>query len=179
MRRLWSCLIIGLALIPMLAVAHGPSRQKVTESIDLAAPPAKVWGLIKDFCSIATWHPKVAKCDSAGGTAEGTKRTLTLKADSNPQIEEELMNYDEANMTFKYKITKNDVKVLPVTGYTSFMTVKTNDKNGTTLSWNGGFYRGYPNNNPPPELNDEAAIKAVTDIYKSGLESLKKLAETP
>jgi hypothetical protein len=33
------------------------------------------------------------------------------------------------------------------------------------------------NNDPPPELSDEAAIKAVTDIYKSGLAALKAKAE--
>ena len=35
------------------------------------------------------------------------------------------------------------------------------------------FYRGHPNNDPPPELNDEAAVKAVTGVYKAGLEALK------
>ena len=57
------------------------------------------------------------------------------------------------------------------------MTVKPNDQGGSIVLWNGGFYRGYPNNNPPPELNDQAAIKAVTGIYQSGLANLKKLAE--
>ena len=30
---------------------------------------------------------------------------------------------------------------------------------------------------PPPELNEEAALKAITGVYKSGLASLKKLVE--
>ena len=33
------------------------------------------------------------------------------------------------------------------------------------------------NNDPPPELNDEAAKKAVTDVYRSGLDGLKKKIE--
>jgi len=40
------------------------------------------------------------------------------------------------------------------------------------------FCRGYPNNDPPPELNDEAAVTAVTGLYKAGLEGLKELIES-
>ncbi|MCP4875666.1 MAG: SRPBCC family protein, partial [Gammaproteobacteria bacterium] len=38
-------------------------------------------------------------------------------------------------------------------------------------------YRGYPNNDPPAELNDEAAIAAVTGLYQAGLAHLKEVAE--
>jgi hypothetical protein len=175
MRKIWS-LCLGLALLPVLATAHGPSRLKVTEEIAISAPPDKVWVLIKDFCNISNWHPDVAKCDGGGGNDAGAKRTLTLKKDGNPTIDEEMMKYDAATMTYKYKITKVDVKVLPVSNYSSFITVTAKDS-GSLVSWNGGFYRGYPNNNPPPELNDDAATNAVTGIYKAGLANLKKLAE--
>jgi hypothetical protein len=166
-----------LALVPMGALAHGPSRLKLSEEAAINAPPDKVWDLIKDFCSIAQWHPAIAKCEGEGGNAAGAKRVLTLKRDGNPRIVEEMMSYDEAGKTFKYKIKQVDVKVLPVTGYTAFMTVKPGDQGGTLVTWNGGFYRGFPNNNPPPELNDQAATTAVTEIYKAGLDGLKKLAE--
>ena len=33
------------------------------------------------------------------------------------------------------------------------------------------------NNEPPPELNEEAAIKAVTGVYRSGLDALKQKLE--
>jgi hypothetical protein len=36
---------------------------------------------------------------------------------------------------------------------------------------------GFVNNDPPPELSDEAAVKAIDGIYKSGLEALKKKVE--
>jgi len=177
MHKCFRLCLTGLLLLPIAATAHGPSRLKVTEEVVISAPPQKVWDLIKDFCSIATWHPDIAKCDKEGENTAGAKRTLTLKKEGNPQIAEEMMKYDEANMTFKYKITKVDVKVLPVSTYSAFMTVAPHEGGGSLVSWNGGFYRGYPNNNPPPELSDEAAEKAVTAIYKTGLENLKKLAE--
>ncbi len=40
------------------------------------------------------------------------------------------------------------------------------------IEWKGAFYRGYPNNDPPENLNDEAAIAAVTAVYKAGLDAL-------
>ncbi|MBA3495241.1 MAG: SRPBCC family protein [Gammaproteobacteria bacterium] len=167
----------GLIVVPALGFADGLSRLKLTEQTEIKAPPAKVWEMIKDFCSISKWHPAIANCVSEGGSAAGAKRVLTLKQEGNPRIDEEMLTYDETAMTFKYKIKKVDLKVLPVTSYSAFMTVKPNDQGGSIVFWNGGFYRGYPNNNPPPELNDQAAIKAVTGIYQSGLANLKKLAE--
>lgn len=167
----------GLILIPALGLADGPTRLKLTEQTEINAPPAKVWEMIKDFCSISNWHPAIANCVSEGGNAAGAKRVLTLKQEGNPRIDEEMLTYDAEAMTFKYKIKKVDPKVLPVTSYISFISVKPNDKGGSIVSWNGSFYRGYLNNNPPPELNDQAAIKAVTGIYQSGLANLKKLGE--
>ena len=45
------------------------------------------------------------------------------------------------------------------------------------MEWRGAFYRGYLNNDPPAELNDEAAVAAVSGVYRAGLEALKKRLE--
>jgi hypothetical protein len=72
-----------------------------------------------------------------------------------------------------------DVKVLPVTNYSSTITVSPSaDGKGSLVEWVGAFYRGFPNNDPPPELNDEPAIKAVTGLYHDGLAGLKKKIES-
>jgi hypothetical protein len=72
-----------------------------------------------------------------------------------------------------------DVKVLPVTNYSSTLTVTPSaDGKSATLEWAGAFYRGFPNNDPPPELSDEAAKTAVSGLYKAGLEALKKKIES-
>ena len=80
-------------------------------------------------------------------------------------------------MSYSYRISKVDVKVLPVTNYSSHLTVTALADGKSKVEWKGAFYRGYPNNNPPPELNDAAAIKAVTGVYKLGLQALKKSLE--
>ncbi len=112
-----------------------------------------------------------------GGNAPGATRVLTLNADGGPQVSEELQQYDAGKMTYKYRITKTAMEVLPVTTYSAFLSVKDNGDDTSTVEWRGGFYRGHPNNNPPPEQSDEAATKAVTATYQAGLAEIKKLAE--
>lgn len=157
--------------------AHGPSRQKVTETVTVNAPADKVWGMVGDFCSIKDWHPGVVACDGEGGNEPGATRVLTVGEAGGPQIHEELLKYDSEKMSYKYKITSTVNEVLPVTTYSSFLTVKDNGDGTSIVEWRGGFYRAYPKNEPPPELSDEAALKAVTATYQGGLASIKQLAE--
>lgn len=176
--RPWLALpALALALVPMLACAHGPSRQKVTETITVAAPAAKVWALIADFCSIERWHPAVIACRGSGGNAPGATRVLTLGAAGGPEVHEELLQYDAEAMRYKYRITEVDLEAIPVTTYSAFLSVADNGDGTAEVQWRGGFYRGYPNNDPPAHLNDEAAVTAITGIYTAGLARIKTLAE--
>jgi carbon monoxide dehydrogenase subunit G len=177
MKSLFRLLLAILIAMPFASQAHGPSRLKVEEEINVAAAPDKVWAIIADFCSIAEWHPGVYSCQGDGGNEVGATRLLTLGEEGGPTITEELQKYDAEKMTYKYKIMKVDVNVLPVTTYSSFISVHDDGNGGSIVRWRGGFYRGYPNNDPPPELNDEAAVKAVTGIYQGGLQNIKVLAE--
>ena len=158
------------------AWAHGPTRQKVRESIEINAAPAKVWAAMGNFQDMS-WLPPVSKTEGDKGNAIEATRRLTL-ADG-ATVDEELYKYDAEKMTYSYRITAVDVKVLPVTNYSSTLTVTPSaDGKGSSLEWAGAFYRGFPNNDPPPELSDEAAVKAVSGLYKAGLEALKKKVES-
>ena len=166
--------------------AHGPVRQKAEEEITINAPAAKVWDIIKDYSDMS-WLPTVKNTTADKGNSKGSIRVLTLK--DGGTITEELKKYDEKNMSYAYKITEmstaktithagaeEKVPVLPVDNYAASIEVE--DKGGSTLvSWKAGYYRAYMNNNPPAEMNEEAANTAVTAILKSGLENLKALAE--
>jgi len=168
--------VAALAFVPALAFAHGPSRQKVIETIEINAPAEKVWARVGNFNDMS-WHPAVAQTDAKGGNEVGATRALTLKGDKKGPIEEELLKYDAAGFTYSYKISQVDVKVLPVNNYSSHITVTPEDGGKSKVEWWGAFYRGFPNNDPPPELNDEAAFAAVTAVYKTGLDGLKKAVE--
>ena len=184
--RVWWLPIVAGFLFPILlgfsvapAAAHGATRQKIVETVDIKLPPDKVWAIVKEFDGLAKWHPLAASSVADKGNQEGSVRTVVLKAPGDPKIIEELLSYDDAGRTYHYGIKEVDVKVLPVTNYTSWLTVRDNGQGGSTVEWKGAFYRGFPNNDPPPELNDEAAVAAVTQVYRSGLDNLKKIAETP
>ena len=168
-------LFAGVMLLPLVmmgtADAHGPTRQKVTETVEINAPAEKVWAAIGDFQSI-NWHPAVEKTEGEGGNDEGAKRTITLNGGG--QIFEELLSYDADGRLMKYMITKVDVKVLPVNNYSSWLSVEDLGGGKSKVTWKGAFYRGYMNNDPPEDLNDAAAIKAVKGVYRGGLDQLKK-----
>ncbi|MCP4287167.1 MAG: SRPBCC family protein [Gammaproteobacteria bacterium] len=154
--------------------AHGPSRQKVIIEEQISAAPEAVWDVVKNFNDMS-WHPAFVKTEGEGGNSTGAKRVLTLA--NGGKIYEKLEKYDSQKHSFFYRIEQVDVKVLPVTNYSSWFSVTPSGDGGSIVTWKGAFYRGYPNNDPPPELNDQAAVKAVTSAYKGGLSNLKKLLE--
>jgi len=163
--------LLALAVLPLSAMAHGPSPQKVDKSVTIKAEPAKVWAMVKDFGNMHKWHPAVAstKLEKKG---DDTFRTLTLK--SGGTIHEKLRSADDEAMKLRYEIVEG---VLPVSDYNAFMTVKAGPNAGeTTVQWVGRFYRVY---NPPiPEgQDDETALNAVNGVFDAGLEGLKKTLE--
>ena len=157
-------------MAPTVALAHGPTRQKITETVAVTATPAEVWAVIGNFQDMG-WHPAVFSTAGENGNEIDAKRVLTLGKAGGPTISEELYKYSAEKMSYSYRIDEVDVKVLPVTNYSSHLTVKP-AKNGALIEWRGAFYRGYPNNDPPEDLNDAAAIKAVTAVYRAGLDAL-------
>ena len=177
--KIWT-LALGLAVMaaPMVAEAHGPTRQKVTITQEIAAAPEKVWERVGDFQDMS-WHPAVHSTTGENGNEIDATRVLTLGEEGGPKIAEILYKYRPEKRSYSYRITEVDVAVLPVTNYSSHVTVKDGKDGGSLVEWKGAFYRGYPNNDPPENLNDEAAIAAVTGVYKAGLDALAaEFAET-
>jgi hypothetical protein len=171
--------VLPLALLALIAtsnavLAHGPSRKKAAVEQVIDAPPEAVWAVIGNFQDMS-WHPAVTKTTGTGGSAPGATRTLTLQGGG--EIMEKLEKYDAAGHSLFYRIEQVDPKVLPVTNYSSTLSVAPAPDGSSLVTWKGAFYRGYPNNDPPTELNDEAAVAAVTGVYQAGLTHLKAVLE--
>jgi hypothetical protein len=165
--------LIALAMLPLTALAHGPSPQKIEKTIVVKAAPAKAWAIVKDFGNMHTWNPAItgSKLEKKG---DETFRTLTLK--SGGDVVEKLRSADDATMKMKYEIVSG---VAPVADYNAFMAVTAGPGAGeSTITWVGRFYRTYKLNPPiPPGQDDETAVKYVTDFFDAGLAGLKKAAE--
>ncbi len=168
------------------ANAHGPVRQKAEEKITINAPAEKVWAIIKNYGDMS-WHPDIFNTTVTGDNTKGAIRVLTLK--DGGTITEELKKYDDAKMSYAYKITEmssgktithagaeEKVPALPVNDYAASIEL-TSKGSSTEVAWKAGYYRAYMNNNPPEEMNEEAANTAVKAVLETGLINLKKLAE--
>lgn len=167
--------VAALATVSYAAQAHGPTRQKVSQTIEINAPADKVWAVLGNFQD-GSWIPVVEKTEGKGGNEVKATRVLTLKGGAT--VEEELAKYDAEKKTYMYRITKVDVKTLPVNDYSSTIEVEVEgDGAKSKVTWRGAFYRGYMNNDPPPDLNDEASKAAVLGLYKAGLDNVKANAE--
>lgn len=186
MKKFALIICVFMLLWAASASAHGPVRQKLKETIIIDAAPAAVWDAIKDFGDVS-WLPSVENTSVEGGNEKGAVRVLTLK--DGGTITEKLKKYNAKKMSYKYKITdmstvktieysgkEEPIKVLPVTNYSANITVK-GKGDGSEVIWKAAFYRGYMNNNPPEELNEDAAKTAVTNVLQAGLNNLKKIVE--
>jgi mxaD protein len=171
--------IISLAVatlaIGLDAEAHGPTPHKIDETVAIGADPAAVWTLIGDFANLAKWHPLVAESVAKSDAVQGKLRVLVLK--SGGQIVDGLTEYDPAKMTYSYRRVDEDVQALPVSSYTATITIAPAADGTASVEWIGRYYRGDTGNDPPEELNDEAATKAMTEFFQAGLRNLKTLAE--
>lgn len=186
MKKITMFVSVLFFFIAAAANAHGPVRQKVKEDIKINAPAEKVWSIIQNYDDMS-WLPAVASTKGDAGNKKGAVRVLTLKEGGT--ITEELKKYDAKKMKYDYKITdmstaqtithsgkEEIVPVLPVSNYAASIEVKAKGE-GTVVIWKAGYYRAYMNNNPPAEMNEEAANSSVTAVLKAGLENLKALAE--
>lgn len=175
MRRSLQYAFIALLLVPALASAHGPSRQRVDMQIEINASPDQVWAVVQDFCSIKDWHPAVIDCTADGGNEPDSIRTLTME--NGEQFTEQLARHQPDNFTISYMLKEMNTDALPVSTFGTRMMIEAADNGGSILSLRGAFYRGFTQNDPPPELSDQAAVEAVTAFYEAALDGIKSSSE--
>ena len=166
-----------LALAPSFAAAHGATPQKVVETIEISAPPEKVWAVVGDFADVS-WRPEIERVEAQGGNApEAATRRLYYKRGGS--IDERLVQYDGAARSLRYIIERADINVLPVGNLSATLTVRPLPDGASRVEWKSRFYRAFPGGNPPEQFTDEVATDAVTRIFKAGLASLKAKLEQP
>ena len=169
----WSAAVLTVTATAALAQSAAPLHLDRTVAID--APPAKVWSMIGHFAGM-TWHPAIKASSATQGDTPGSVRTLDL---GGPRLVEQLAAYDAAKMTYTYTITDlpANTQVLPVTAYTSTISVRPGPNATSVVDWQGTFRRLDPSATPQSGQDDAAALKAIDGVYSGGLAQLKKAAE--
>lgn len=176
-------LFVASLLIAFVEV--GATQQKSQEQILVNLPTEKVWQRIGNFHDLS-WHPGVNRVAAPNqNNKKGNIRIIILK--DGGIINEKLKKYQADKMRYDYKITdmstvkviknagkKIAVKVLPVSDYSASIQVIEKTKNQSEVIWKGSY---SVMDNPPKELNADAAQKAVSGVFRAGLDNLKTILE--
>lgn len=163
----------ALATVSVTAFAAAPVL-KVSKEVSIDAPADQVWQKIRNFDGLATWHPALASDQIVAGKNNevGAERLLTLK--DGGTIKEKLLGFDDKGHSYKYSILEG---VLPVSDYTSTISVRSAGKDKSTVTWSGNFKRKNTGDNPGANENDETATTTIGSVYQGGLDNLKKMVE--
>ena len=167
----------GLFLaLPGMAMAAKAGYLHVNESVEINAPPAKVWSLVKNWNGLHKWHPAFSNTEIKSGENNklGAVRTLTMT--DGAKFDEELLGFSEKKRLYSYRIMGDSP--LPVADYSSSISVKSGKAKGSSvLVWKGKFKRKVVDN-PPAGQDDAGAKKTIIGAYQAGLQNARKLAET-
>ena len=166
--------LVALMLAMGPALAHGPTRQKVDESVTVEAPPDKVWAVIQNFHDMS-WDPGVMSTDGEGDNTINSSRILHMK--DGGDLVQLLETYKPEKRAYSVFMPHNDPKVLAVADFSSQISVTATDNGMSTVEYRAAGYRGDPNGDPPEALNDASAIKAMKAYVLSGLNGLKRKVE--
>lgn len=173
MKRIALLAAAALTVTTVAAEAqHAPTRRKIVESITIDASPDKVWSVVGNPAD-ADWIENVSRGERQG-SADKLVFRLTLK--NGHVIVEEARKLDAERKSFAYYILENEVADLPAKDYSATISVQPEGVQAR-VEWRAAFYRGHPNNDPPPELNDENSEKRVRAWIHASLENLKARLE--
>ena len=129
--------------------------QSVSESVDLNAPPDKVWALIGQFGGY--WHPLIADITLIGA---GVGQLRVLETIDGKQIIERLEGSDDTRWFYRY----SNVSGIPASNYTGTLEVKPNGA-GSSVAWRAQYLASGQ--------GDLAVRMIISALFKAGLDSLK------
>lgn len=173
-------LLLGAAgssamLVTRLAQAHGPTPQRIDESIDVAVAPAKAWALIGNFAGVASWNPTFSASEADKGNTAGSRRVLTLARGG--QISEGLDEHSDTEMSMSWRSARDlDPAVLPASSYSARLRVLAAGS-GSRIEFRARAYRADTGNDPAKGRDDAAVVQALQSQVRAGLARAKALLE--
>jgi hypothetical protein len=96
----------GIGVTKLLGPLPPNVRCIVTKTVEINAPPAKVWAATKDFDSLNKWHPVSRR--TICRTARTTRLPPCVRSRSKgPTFTEELLAFNEAWHAYKYRMIES------------------------------------------------------------------------
>ena len=119
----------------------------------------QLWKMIGQFNALPDWHPAVTSSKLEDG-GKLRRRSLTGGA----EIVERLEKTDDGDRLYRYSIVSGPS---PVANCTAALRVKDDGKGKATIEWSSEF--------DPAGASAIDATAAVQDVFKMGLENLRKM----
>lgn len=172
-RRLVAAALFAASGMVAAASSQAPVL-KVSRSVIVHAEPDAVWHKVRDFDGLHTWHPGVVKDEIVVGRNNevGAERLLTLRDGS--KARERLVGFDAKHHRYRYKIIES---ALPVSSYVAVIGIKAAGKNRSKVTWSGTFRRKDTGAHPAAGADDASATKTMDEVYRAGLDNLKKIID--
>ena len=174
-------MVLLLSLSPGLAYAHGPSGQKVVKEFEVKAEPASVWLILKDFASIAKWHPDVVGVKMQESKDTESDKTLLhrlVMLKNGTTFLEKLREVNDADMKLDYKLVDGKDSTIAVSNYRTVAQVKAGKQIGTSVvTLTARFYNKANTMEAPEGQDNPAANKAINELYDAAAIGLKKALE--
>lgn len=156
-------------------------RLHTEQSVQVNAPADQVWAVVGKFEGLHAWHPAVKS------TIMRNPLTRILDLGSGMLLTEELEAKSDSQMTLSYRISNMstvetiqvngkpiDKKVLPVTIYSSTLSVKAAGT-ASQVVWAGDFQPAWLDLSPAPAgMGSQDAVNAINSVYQAGLTNLVK-----
>ena len=130
---------------------------KVSESV--AAPAAKVWGLIGDFYRLNDWAPGMDGLTTEGRGVGGLRHLAV----PNGTITEKLVAEDKPGMSYSYSTMSGP---MPVVDYVSTLKVVAESDATSRIEWGATF-------RPAEGFPEEKAERIVGNMYRGGIAAIK------
>jgi hypothetical protein len=145
----------GSTTFPYLA-SPNKELQTVAESVEVSAPPDKVWALVGAFGG--SWHPLIAKVELIGSGIGQLRKIETIDG---KQIIERLETMDDSKRFYRY----TNISGLPASNYTGTFVVTPKGAN-SVIEWRAQYLG---------DGQGTLVVKIiVSTLFKTGLEALKK-----
>ena len=176
MKIVWTGMLAALACIPAQALGAEANELTARQSIRINAPPEAVWAVVGNFDGSPRWLPLVERSEIVIGTNNrvGAIRLITRR--DGTKVTERLLDHDPQAMRMAYTYVDGAVRA---SDYFPVLSVRDAGGGTSTVEWSARFKRlAYATDPPPPGQDDKSMIDFYNALYKSGLESLKRVVES-